>query len=601
VGSVVACAVRFLYRAGEGERREAPVVRSRAEPLAMTAPMDEGATVELAVEALLREHPEARVCALSDNGLIVPMPGRVRLHGQETIEGRALIDLVVAEDRKKVIDLWIRGRESASVTTKVHLLDSPSQRSVLHFLDMRPSLGVVLGIVLRDEDADDDEPEVQEAALASARLCTLTEDEHANVLDCDDAFTQMCGYTREEVVGRSVLDQIHPDDQARAVESWLQMLSTGRDQHYRGRRKNKDGRWLWVDTTLHHLLGREDSDHVLVELIDVSAEMAAQEALQEREELLRRLTDAMPVGLVQLDVDANVVYHNAHLRDIFRGTTATTLGVASTAGASDESHAAEPSDEASAPAAPAPLEALLDTVTAPSMEEFRAALSEVLACGSDRDLELDLDVPPGEWRRVLLTIRALLRPGGEVGGVIMCALDVTDSARARQELERRATFDALTHAHNRSSILASLQDELDLGRFTGVIYVDLDDFKPVNDIWGHAAGDELLRLVAERLAGTSRSGDEVGRLGGDEFLLLLRNIPGPQTAMRTAERIARSLGSSFEISAGRVALRASLGVACVTPEEIAAQSIAAEELVRRADAAMYSSKAGHTGTPVLAA
>jgi diguanylate cyclase (GGDEF)-like protein/PAS domain S-box-containing protein len=559
----------------------------------MTAPMDEGATVELAVEALLREHPDARVCALSDNGLIVPMPGRVRLHGQETIEGRALIDLVVADDRKKVIDLWIRGRESASVTTKVHLLDSPSQRSVLHFLDMRPSLGVVLGIVLRDEDADDDEPQAQETALAAARLCTLTEDEHANVLDCDDAFTQMCGYTREEVVGRSVLDQIHPADQARAVESWLQMLSTGRDQHYRGRRKNKDGRWLWVDTTLHHLLGREDSDHVLVELIDVSAEMAAQEALQEREELLRRLTDAMPVGLVQLDMAGEVVYHNAHLRDIFHGASARALGAASEGGASDEASAA--------PMPPAPLEVLLDTVTEPSMEEFRVALSEVLECGSDRDLEVDLDVPPGEWRRVLLTIRALLRPGGEVGGVIMCALDVTDSARARQDLERRATFDALTHAHNRSSILASLQDELDLGRFTGVIYVDLDDFKPVNDVWGHAAGDELLRLVAERLAGTSRSDDDVGRLGGDEFLVLLRNIPGPQTAMRTAERIARSLASSFEISAGTVALRASLGVACVSPQEIAAQSIAAEELVRRADGAMYSSKAGHTGTPVLAA
>jgi diguanylate cyclase (GGDEF)-like protein/PAS domain S-box-containing protein len=567
------------------------------------APRDE--TIELAVEALLREHPAARVCALSDNGLIVPMPPGIPLTGQAMIEGRALIDLVVADDRKKVIDLWMRAREIGSVTAKVHLLDTPAERSVLHFIDMQASQGVLLGIVVRDQSEagdDEDEREAHDAAPSAPRLCTLIEDEHANVLDCDEAFTRMTDFTREEVVGGSVLDQIHPDDQARAVESWLQMLSTKRDQHYRGRRRTKDGRWLWVDTTLHHLLGRPDSDHVVVELIDVSAEMAAQEALADREELLRRLTDAMPVGLVQLDVDGNVVYHNAHLREIFHGAQTPALAATPQQLAPSEQtqgQAAAPGDEA-ATAGPA-LEELFDTLTEPSMADFRAALNEVLQDGSDRDLEVDLDLPPGEWRRVLLTIRALMRPGGEVGGVITCALDITDSARARQELERRATFDALTRVHNRSSILASLQHELDVGSFTGVIYVDLDDFKPVNDVWGHAAGDELLRLVADRLTAASRRGDDVGRLGGDEFLVLLRNIPGAQTAMHTAERISRSLASSFEISTGRIDLRASLGVACTSAAETAAAQISAEELVRRADAAMYSSKAGHQGTPVLAA
>ena len=86
-------------------------------------------------------------------------------------------------------------------------------------------------------------------------------------------------------------------------------------------------------------------------------------------------------------------------------------------------------------------------------------------------------------------------------------LDVTDSARARQELEKRATFDALTRCHNRSSILAALEHELerDDATTTGVVYVDLDNFKSVNDTLGHAAGDELLVLVAERLRAASRA------------------------------------------------------------------------------------------------
>ena len=147
------------------------------------------------------------------------------------------------------------------------------------------------------------------------------EDEGGIVLECDDAFTQMFGYTAEELIGNSVLDQMHPEDQGRAVEGWLAMLSTRRDQQTRLRRRRKDGSCLWVDTTLRNYLNHPDRNHVLVEIIDISAEMAAQEALEEREELLRRLTDAMPVGLLQLDTDRRVVYHNAHLLEILYGST----------------------------------------------------------------------------------------------------------------------------------------------------------------------------------------------------------------------------------------------------------------------------------------
>ena len=81
---------------------------------------------------------------------------------------------------------------------------------------------------------------------------------------------------------------------------------------------------MWVDTTLHNFLNQPDRNYVLVEIIDISAEMQAQEALQEREELLRRLTNAMPVGLLHLDTERNVKYHNARLLDILYGSDALT-------------------------------------------------------------------------------------------------------------------------------------------------------------------------------------------------------------------------------------------------------------------------------------
>jgi len=558
-----------------------------------------GQTVELAIEALLRDHPEGRACALSANGLIVPMPGRVPLNGQEMIEGRALIDEVVAADRKRVIDLWVRVRHEGAGQERVRLRNAPDRWVILHFADLRAAHGVLLGVVIPSDEAAAELEASNDSAPVAPRLCSLQEDEGGNVLDCDEAFTRMCGFAPEEVIGNSVLDHLHPEDQGRAVEGWLQMLSTRRDQHFRGRRKHKDGHWIWVDTTLHNFLGQPDRNHVLVELVDVSAEMAAHEALQEREELLSRLTDAMPVGLLQIDANRHVVYRNAHLDEILHGGLEHEGGKRSSRRPTARSTASRgETGVASGPAAshaPASLEALMATLTKKGTADFYEALAEVLAAGTDRDVEVDVELSSGAWRRVLFTMRALRRSGGEGGGAIMCALDVTDSARARMELEERATYDALTHVHNRLSILGAIETELQSGAATGVIYIDLDKFKPVNDVLGHAAGDELLCHVTERLRAASRRVDDVGRLGGDEFVVLLRRVRGTETAMRTARRIARSLAGRFETSYGAVDLRASIGVACVDGERVAA-----EELVERADTAMYESKQCAQGTPVLA-
>jgi len=306
----------------------------------------------------------------------------------------------------------------------------------------------------------------------------------------------------------------------------------------------------------------------------------------------------MPVGLLQLDTDRNVVYNNARLLEILYGVQAPAAGEygAGDVRAEDYDHLHTGIGAQTGPQ-PAPATTLLSTVAERSMRELDAALELILSEGVDRDIEVDITLPSGAWRRALMSLRALLRPSGEVMGAITCVLDVTDSARARQELERRATFDPLTHCHNRSSVLSTLERELarNDSMSTGVVYVVLDRFKPVNDKLGHAAGDELLMIVAERLRAVSRDSDVVGRLGGDEFLIVLRDIPGAEMAMRAAERICEALCGEFELACATAKLGASVGVACsggapVTPDE----------LVKRADAAMYRSKQDGRCLPVLA-
>jgi diguanylate cyclase (GGDEF)-like protein/PAS domain S-box-containing protein len=557
----------------------------------------DGQQVALGAEALLREHPDALVCGLAGNGLIVPVPQSIGLWGQGLIEGRALIDGVVAADRAKVVRLWTRARDEGAAADKVRLLRKPSTWTTLHFLDLRELHGVLLGVIIPSDEAAGGNTELEEMAPAAPRFCSLMEDEAAKVLTCDRSFTEMFGYTEEELVGNSVLDQIHPDDQGRAVEGWLAVLSTGLDQQTRLRRRRKDGTWMWVDTTLRNLLNHPDHNYVLVEIIDISAEMQAQEALQEREELLRRLTAAMPVGLLQLDTDRKVVYNNARLLEILYGSEAQTA--ADGLESDEEILTAQHGHEAGGDdgKAGASTTTLLSTLTEESTAELDAALTEVFSEGVDRDVEVDITLPTGTWRRALMSLRALLRPSGEVMGAITCVLDITDSARARQELERRATFDTLTHCHNRSSVLSTLEVELarEDSACTGVVYVDLDQFKPVNDKLGHAAGDELLVLVAERLKHVSRDSDVVGRLGGDEFLIVLRDIPGADMAMRAADRICEALCGTFELSCGTAELGASVGVACSE-----AGTITSEDLVKRADGAMYRSKQDGQCAPILA-
>jgi diguanylate cyclase (GGDEF)-like protein len=187
--------------------------------------------------------------------------------------------------------------------------------------------------------------------------------------------------------------------------------------------------------------------------------------------------------------------------------------------------------------------------------------------------------------------------------VLVEIIDVSTEMAALQELERRATIDPLTECYTRQSILGEL--ELALGRgetastsvtHTAVIYLDLDGFKAVNDTLGHAAGDELLTQVAERLRVASRDGDDIGRLGGDEFLVLLRGVPTTEVAMRAAKRLCEAIGGrDFELSCGTAALRVSAGVAFAD-----SHAATCDELVQRADAAMYRSKDQGQGTPVLA-
>jgi diguanylate cyclase (GGDEF)-like protein len=169
-----------------------------------------------------------------------------------------------------------------------------------------------------------------------------------------------------------------------------------------------------------------------------------------------------------------------------------------------------------------------------------------------------------------------------------------NAASELQALARASQRDALTNTPNRAQTLDRISRSIALARRKGtriaVLFADIDHFKEVNDTFGHAAGDQALQLVAQRLEAAVRESDTVGRHGGDEFLVLLNEISNASDATVIAAKMRDSIADSASVDGHAVTLSLSIGVA-VYPED----GEDADSLIRCADAAMYRAKHGSVG------
>ena len=183
-----------------------------------------------------------------------------------------------------------------------------------------------------------------------------------------------------------------------------------------------------------------------------------------------------------------------------------------------------------------------------------------------------------------------LRAEPNVAGLVFTLRDVTAQHKLEEELKHRAFHDALTGLPNRLLFQDRIAQQVGAaasgpGRSPGVLFVDLDDFKVVNDTKGHSVGDELLVAAAARLAALVRDSDTAARLGGDEFALLIGDAESTAAVEAAAERIVGAFAEPFALATGLVTTTVTVGVA--TTED----STDTDELLRHADLALYAAKA----------
>ena len=222
--------------------------------------------------------------------------------------------------------------------------------------------------------------------------------------------------------------------------------------------------------------------------------------------------------------------------------------------------------------------------------DFYRDLWETIASGRTWQGELVERRRDGSLWTANQVITPLLDESGRVTHFVAIQHDVTAITREREEIQRLAYHDSLTGLPNRASFLESLERGIARAapdqRLIALLFLDLDDFKPINDALGHAAGDELLVAVAERLRAAVRKTDAVARLGGDEFAVLLTDVEHPDTAGALAGKLVDRIGQPYMLSGRRIEVGVSIGIS-VYPRDGAT----VDTLLSHADAAMYAAKA----------
>jgi diguanylate cyclase (GGDEF)-like protein/PAS domain S-box-containing protein len=319
----------------------------------------------------------------------------------------------------------------------------------------------------------------------------------------------------------------------------------------------RDGASVAVRISVHPLGEHNGSRRSVVVARERSEELRAEEHLRVSEDQFRVLAEHAPIGIFRSDVGLRLGYANARCVEI--------LGV-NGAGL----HGSR----------------WLDTLAPSDRARVVAALEGVLEGAEAEVDQVKVERPDGSARWVSIRVAPVLsthRAGGFVGSVE----DVTERRLLEQALSHDATHDRLTGLPNRSLLWEALRDQLARPEpAVAVLFVDLDDFKFVNDSFGHETGDELLLAVADRLTDAVRPHDLVTRFGGDEFVVVCTEVRDGGQAERIARRLVDALAPSFTIAGREINVSASMGLVLSTET-----GIDPETVLRDADTALYQAKA----------
>jgi diguanylate cyclase (GGDEF)-like protein/PAS domain S-box-containing protein len=383
------------------------------------------------------------------------------------------------------------------------------------------------------------------------------------MLDANESLVRILGYPDRETLLQANVGDIYYDREDRLRwQRTLQAETGSRVQTFEARVRRHDGPIIWVRFSL--TASRDEDGQILRyegALEDVTDRKRAEEALRASEERFRALVQNASDMITILEPEGTVRYGSpSHFR---------LLG-----------H--QPEDLLG--------RSLLDLVH----PEDRPLVANALQCLVDLPdenlgMEFRCQHRNGTWRMIESTASNLLDHPA-VKGIILNSHDITDRKRAEERLLHDALHDELTGLPNRALFMDRLWQAMERSRrepqrLTAVLFLDVDQFKIVNDSLGHLIGDELLIHIASSLSSVLRPMDTIARIGGDEFAILVEGGHGVEDAVCIADRVHERLATPVHLRDQELYITASIGIAVCTPEYERP-----EDLLRDADTAMYRAK-----------
>ena len=421
-------------------------------------------------------------------------------------------------------------------------------------------------------------PQLLAAVVESADAAIISETWNGVILTWNKSAERTFGFSPEEMLGKSRTVLVPEFLKAEDARILRQVVDGRVTINYETLWQHKDGKFIDVAVSLAPVLEQEKVVRISIVANDITDRKRMERALLESERKQRQraaelkiILDAVPATVwIAHDAECKVITGNRAAYDLLRLPQGSNIVM---------------------PAA--------DNGQTPHFQVFRNGralevheLPVQMAAfrGIEvRDFEEDVVFDDGTIKHLIGNAAPLRDASGKVYGAVAAFVDITARRNMEEQIRRMAHFDSLTSLPNRILLMDRLEQALAISQRnqsrTGVIFMDLDHFKEINDNLGHHVGDMLLQQVAERIRENLREVDTVSRLGGDEFVMVLPELRQSEDAQIIAHKLLRALAEEFFIAGEKLTITPSLGIS-IYPDH----NDDAGMLIRLADKAMYHSK-----------
>jgi len=504
------------------------------------------------LEVAYKDAPDATYCIFSGDDFMLtsdlPDLGNTAWKPHDMGSAMTLLDLFDPPSHEDIVDAYTRLKITFFASTTARDLAGHPVRLTLHPLDSESSQTLAL---LDRSAARYLGPDRHGHMLRTRVTCTLsgeivsTEGPPGSYAHAD----MELGHWSERLVATQHRSKFH---------ATIAGVLAG--EPYASTEVHGAGPSLAFDVTIARHNG-----NIVVDFYDTSDRVAAIEALERSQTQFNQLSATLPVGVFVVESGGSVKFVSERLREMFGPHIATEFGW---------QEIIHPDDQAIATQAFADL---------PTKRHF--------------SMEIRAEMASGEYAWSRWVGSDVRDDQGALEYVVGFVEDISEWRELNSQIAYQASFDGLTDLPNRMTLIDELRKRLqsqESNAMTGVLFIDLDEFKLINDTQGHSVGDIVLLEVAQRFRRALRPSDLIGRFGGDEFVVVASDISGPEEAEAIGRRLHDILSTPVLAEGRIITVNASIGIALSSPA-----AASSEQLIGDADIAMYEAKASGRNRSVL--